>query len=269
MKQKPEPKTNNICILGTGRTGSTHLSFILNNFARFASFGELFERRGSWGLVRHVPATLVTLSAKNRNTDPAITAFAQARPRLFLDRVARICRWTGKPAMAFQVFNTQLPLATIDTEVLGRPGTRAMLISRRAIDSYVSMLKARTVSRWVHTDTTDVKVAIDAGAFAEWYGKQTERYEHWRTYHQTRGMALPVIRYEDDIAASVPHALSRFSALASQVGLDLKLSAEMKQTGLKRQDRNQNVRDKVSNWAETEKSLSRRGLDEAAFSHFA
>jgi len=53
------------------------------------------------------------------------------------------------------------------------------------------------------------------------------------------------------------------------VGLDLELGTEIEWTGLPRQDRNQNIRDKVSNWAETEKGLSRRGLDEAAFGHFA
>jgi hypothetical protein len=262
-------KTSSICILGTGRTGSTHLGRILNNFEKFAAFGELFGRRASWGLVRHVPAFLVVPGARNNNKDPAIVAFAHANPRLFLDRVARICRWTGKPVMAFQLFPHHLPEKTIETEILERRGTRAMLITRRAIDTYISQQKAYLVSKWTGTDTTEQKVAIDAGHFADWHSKIASWYIHWEVYHRARGLELPVIRYEADIVGGVAHTLERFKILAAEIGIDLELRPVIKITGLKRQDRTEEVRDKVANWTEFEKGLSQRGLDEAAFGHFA
>jgi len=268
VKQKPEPKSNCICLLSVKRTGSNHLCSVLGNYQRVAAFYELFEAGGSWGLRTHVPVPLVTIWAKNRVTDPALIRFVNAHPRLFLNRVARVCRFTGKPVMIFKILAGQLTYETIKSEVLGRPGTRAMLISRRAIDSFVSEQKALMLSEWLSVDTTGVKVEVDAGEYADWHHKAAAWYQHWIEHYRALGQGLPIIRYEDVIDAELNHTLDRFSALAREIGFDLKPKPEMKKTGLKRQDRTRNAQDKVSNWAAFERGLSRRGLDEAAFGHF-
>jgi hypothetical protein len=262
-------RTNNICLLTIARTGSTHLSSVLANYSRFAAFRELFAGAACRGLSVHVPPRLITLKAAKRDNDPALTAFAAAHPGLFLDRVARYCRWTGKPVISFKILSGQLPVETIETEVLSRKSTRAMLITRRAVDSFISLQKARELSRWVHKNTTEFKPQVDAGAYAEWHAKSAAWYGHWIDWHEANGIELPILRYETDIDGEVAHTLERFSSKARLLGVVLHARPVLKKPRVQRQDQTSDVRDKVSNWTEFEKGLSQRGLDEAAFGHFA
>jgi LPS sulfotransferase NodH len=268
MTQDSPKQTNCICILTVPRTGSGHLCKVLNNFPGFAAFFELFARTECRGLLRHVPAPFVSIRARHDKADPALVALAQNRPRVFLDRVARFCFYTGKPNISLKFMPAQLTPKIIESEILGRPRTRALLLTRRAIDSYISKLKAHQVSRHRNTDTTNLKVTLDAGKFMNWHARKALWYDHWQAWHRAKGLALPIMRYEDDISPGVGRTLTRFAELAEQAGMELRIPASLKTEGMSRQDLSRNTRDKVANWAEFEKQLSRRGASEKILGPF-
>jgi hypothetical protein len=76
-----------------------------------------------------------------------------------------------------------------------------------------------------------------------------------------------VLRYETHIDQPPEWVLKRFSAAAAQLGITLRLPAEITVPGLERQDRVKALADKVSNWPEFSRAIIAKGLEKRAFGY--
>jgi len=160
-----------------------------------------------------------------------------------------------------------LPRETIEAELLGRPGMRAIFVLRRQIDTYVSLVKATALDAWRGADLTPVKVKLDAGHFASWLDEQEAWYAYWRSWLERRALPAPTLRYETHLTLPADAVLRRFAATVAQLGLSLRVPAELPFAGLMQQDREKAVALKVKNWPEFSKALVERGIEKRAFGY--
>jgi LPS sulfotransferase NodH len=256
-----------ICIIGMRRTGSNHLMNVLRNFRGLEATGELFNRDDVFGIGQLLPQLReITGLPIPRLGDQLIKAYARGNPGGFLAAVEEAVRRKGKRAYCFKVFEDQLSREALETQVLSRPGMRPVLLVRRALDSYISLEKAKSTDDWVGRDTTRSPITLDADAFAQWLYEQRAWYGHWTAWAGARGETPVVLTYEQDIDRPTCLVLWRFSRLAKRLGVPLQmpLRLRLRHRGLERQDRNRALSDRVANWPEFAAGLERLGLSEAA-----
>lgn len=258
-----------ICLITAPRTGTNHLCEVLKNFPDLASYPGLFEPNGprgieeeSWPLLRERTG----IDFANLR-DRALAEYVHAEPGAWLDAVAEAARADGKRVMSFKLVRDDLPMETIENDLLSRPGLRLIMVVRRQVDSYVSWRKAVELGRSEGFDTTGMRLKLDADRFAEWLDRQERWYEHWRSFLARRFLPCPVVRYEIDIDIPLQRTLHRFAAAAALVGITLRPPGEITRTGLERQDRAKTLADKVTNWAEFSREIFARGLERRAFGY--
>ena len=152
-------------------------------------------------------------------------------------------------------------------QVLGRPGMRAVVVVRRQIDAYVSLAKAMALDAWRETDLTNVKVKLDPARFAQWLDEQEAWYAHWKTWLERRSFPVPILRYETHINVPPESALRRFASAAAQVGITIRVPAELPHPGLVKQDRENAAAFRVKNWPDFSRGLIERGIEKRAFGY--
>ncbi|MDP1732381.1 MAG: hypothetical protein Q8L54_14645 [Devosia sp.] len=259
-----------ICLIAAPRTGTNHLCEVLKNFEDLASFLELFENDGAHGTDPETWPLLRRLTGVDfaNHRDRRLIAYTRENPSGWLDAVEAAAKAQGKRVMSFKLFRHNLPVETIEREIMPRTGVRVMMVVRRQIDSYVSWRKAVELGKWQDVDTTGIRLTLDPDSFAEWLDAQERWYDHWRNYLNRRFLPCPVLRYESDIDQQPAEAvLRRFAGAAAQLGITLKVPGAIATRGLQRQDRARNIGDKVRNWSEFSREVFKRGLEKRAFGY--
>ena len=258
-----------ICLIAAPRTGTNHLCEVLKNFGDLAAFLDLFDVDGTYGTDPETWPLLRRLTGVDfkNHRDPRLVAFTHEHPGAWLDALEIAAKDTGKRVVSFKLCPHNLPVEAIEREIMPRPGIRVMMVVRRQIDSYISWRKAVELGKWQAVDTTAIRLELDPDKFAEWLNAQERWYDHWRNYLNRRFLPCPVLRYETEIDQPVERVLRRFSGAAAQLGITLRVPAEIGFKGLGRQDRSRSIDDKVRNWAAFSREVFKRGLEKRAFAY--
>jgi hypothetical protein len=226
-----------VCLVSSPRTGASHLLSLCENLAEAQSFPQLFEP-----------------IAERLSPEAAIAAAIEAT------RAAR------RRVMLFRLWHDMLSLDEA-IAVADRRGVRLVLVMRRQIDAYISWCKAIQLGQWHGIDTSSLQLAGSIDDFVAFMDAQETWFAHWHTWLTRRYLPVPVLRYETDIDQPPEWALRRLSAAAAQVGITLRVPATLSATGLVKQDRVKAVADKLSNWPQFSRELTRRGLEKRAFGY--
>lgn len=181
-------------VLAGMRTGSNLLEEQLSAMPGIRSHGELFNPH-FFG--KPDVKTLFGLSMAARDSDPA--------------RVITEMRRESDALHGFRLFRDHNPRA-ID-QVLEDPRAAKVILTRRPLDSYVSLKIARKTGQWWLGDMTSAraaKVPFDAGEYGEFLTELTGFHQHIRTALQTSGQTAFEIAYEDLSNGDVLAGLGRF-----------------------------------------------------------
>lgn len=181
-------------VLAGMRTGSNLLEEQLAAMPGITSHGELFnphffgkpEARSQWGL-----------SMAARNSDPV--------------RVIGAMRDASSGLPGFRLFHDHDPRA-IDF-VLGDPKAAKIVLTRRPVDSYVSLKIARKTNQWWLSDMTSARAArvpFDTEEYAEFLNDLTRFQNRIARSLQTTGQTAFHIGYEDLSDPDVLAGLGRF-----------------------------------------------------------
>lgn len=224
-----------ITVITGPRTGAGHLFALLPNFEAVASCGGLFAE-GQQDIAGRIDVAELEARAAHRSVIVLKATSA-------------------------------LPLETVERDLLGRPGMRAVFVLRRSIDTYISLVKATALDAWRDTDLTAVKVKLDAERFAQWLEQQEAWYAHWKAWLEKRAFPVPILRYETHLNVPVESVLRRFAMAAAQVGITLRMPLSFPVGGLVRQDREKTVALKVRNWPEFSGAMTRMGIERRAFGY--
>ncbi|HEY3146623.1 MAG TPA: sulfotransferase [Dongiaceae bacterium] len=260
-----------VCILGIARTGTNHLARILSDIPEIDSRRELFNPRRCWSMR---PDELSELSRRSGKVFPCSPEDTQAvrevrrRPALMLDCLADRMA-PEKKILCFKVFKDQLSMRQVRTAIISRPDTIIVFIRRRPIDAYVSQRKACLINTWQSVDTTQIKVDIDAGRYIRWWRGVSKWYRGLEAACQSVNKRFHELSYEDDVDCAPAEAARRFCAMLERSGVGpLTVPESNPPVGLSKQDRNRDIADRVSNWAEFHHALVAKGCLDTAFAPF-
>jgi hypothetical protein len=212
----------------------------------------------------HLFALLRNIEAAAPRDGLFVSGHADATARL--DAAAAEVRAEGKSLLVIKA-TSAMPRDVVERELLGRPGMRAIIVVRRLIDSYVSLAKATALNAFRDRDLTNVKVRLDPDHFAEWLDAQEDWYGHWQDWLLRRSFPVPILRYESHLSVPPEAVLRRFAAAAAQLGITVRVPAELSHAGLVKQDRETAAAFRVRNWPEFSRALVERDIEKRAFGY--
>ena len=224
-----------ITVITGPRTGAGHLFALLRNFEAVAPRAGLF-------------------------------AAGHAEAAAAMEAAEREAKAAGQSLLVVKA-TPALPRDVVERDLLGRSGMRTIFVVRRPIDTYVSLAKATAMNAWRDTDLTPVKVKLDPTHFSGWMDEQESWYRHWAAWLERRAYPLPILCFETHLTMPPESVRRRCVGTAAQVGGTLRMPAQRKFEGLKRQDRGGAAAFKVKNWPDFSKALIERGIEQRAFGY--
>lgn len=214
-----------------------------------------------------------------RRKDPALRDWVHQDPWRTLRLLGEIAP-RGTRAVVTKLFPRFLDASAVDAQLAAAPDTAFLILTRRPIDTYISLIKARSVNRWANFDSTHLRPALDPIDFVSWHAAQS----HWFALIQAatlrHGRPTASLTYEHDVLGVDPVTATGIRRALAEVGLpgELRWTWRARQqvkrlvratasriglsgrwlegTGLAPQDRSRAVKDKVSNWEAFRAELS-------------
>lgn len=234
-----------LCVFAVPRTGSSHLNKLLRSCPEFIAKSELFHRTrlGKFGdnelaLLAAKSGGIATdaeslLPWRTQNPIPALEALHQAR---------------RKKIIAFKLFPGHLPREVLETQFLTRDDMGFAVLRRRPIESFISVIKAKTGNTFTLADTTALKPQIDAKAFVQWARRTRDWYDWTRQSLDANKRPFADISYERHVdGLSAEESLTQILEQIRAAGFpDIKMPPSII-TG-ERQDRERDYKARVANW---------------------
>ena len=189
------PRVTSFVILAGMRTGSNLLEEHLATVEGLTLHGELFNPH-FFGQ----PKTESRFGLTDRARDPLAVLDAMRR--------------AGGGLPGFRLFVDHDP--RVLAHVLADPATAKIVLTRRAIDSFVSLQIARTTGQWWLGDARSArsaKITFDAGAYAEFRAKTAAFHARIDRALQTTGQTAFRLTYDDCGDPDVIAGLVRFLGL--------------------------------------------------------
>jgi Sulfotransferase family len=260
-----------ICMVTVARSGTNHLGSVLESIAEIDVRNELFNKTRCWEMHQREFAELSRRSGKTfpySCDSPEAIKVIRRRPGLVMDCLTDLMA-PEKRLLYFKVFRLQLSVRQVRTALLRRPDTIVIVLRRRPIDTFISLRKALYLEHWRHTDTTKVRINIDAGDFIGWWGRTSAWFRKVEAACWAMNKPFHRMSYEDDLNVPAEKTLDRFREILASHGVtDLTIASDGTTGEFKRQDRNRDLGGRVANWPEFQQRLSDMGLLERAFSPF-
>lgn len=237
-----------ICVLAIPRTGTSYLVEIWRHFARHRSLGEIFHNEAAFGCKPYLGAlgAAYGIETETIRDKPLIDAMTQA-PWTAIHTIEDALGATGCDSFSWKVFPKHLAHPAVQ-DILRQPDVLPVFVTRRPIDSFISLRKASILKTWGHQDTTDLRVALDFGQFRKWHDEQRDWYEGLRAFLDSHGLPWTELNYETDIDAGPDEALRNCQAALARIGADLRVDTGPVQNTLTKQDRSPDYTEKVENW---------------------
>jgi hypothetical protein len=203
------------------RTGSNFLEANLNALAGVACHGEVFNPH-FMGHERRTEQFGISMAA--RNADPLAVLAAMRR---------------GPDLSGFRFFHDHDP--RVLTAVLGDPACAKIILTRNALESYVSLKIAQATGQWKANNAKSMKTAKVQFVEAEFAAHQADQQEFHRIVLrklQVTGQAAFVLDYADLGELDVLNGLAAF------LGVEARLAAV---DGTLKKQNPQSLTDKVAN----------------------
>lgn len=236
-----------LCVFGIPRTGSSHLNRLLKNCPEFSAKSELFHRQAKGRLKPEELAALYRRSAGAVTDGDSFLAWRRLNP---LDTLEALSEGGGGRIVTFKAFPGHIPHKLLESELFPRDDIGFAVLRRRPIESFISGLKAKEVSRFGRIDTTEMKPVLSVEEFLDWSRRIKSWYGYTRDKLEARGVPYAKISYEKHLdAGGDREALGAVLELLKPLGFTgIGVPARIK--GHQRQDRERRYQERVANWDE-------------------
>lgn len=256
--------TSLICVIAVPRTGSNRLCSLLEVFPEIRVKYEIFhpDRAMSleWESERLAPLAGLPGAPVH---DPDLVSWVRAHPAQVLDFLIDL--YPRHKYVTFKLFPGHLTRQQFAETVVTRDDVAFIVLSRRAIDTFTSYLKAERVGAYAGVDTTSMKVTADASNFAR-------RLEDWRSWYdfclqQIASSSRPAVfmTYESCLRERDMTAIRLLVPYINSLGHAVRSPPVPQHLTFAAQDRSSTPSDRIENWHTFRGDLKAAGLYEAAF----
>lgn len=257
------PKPQEIAIIAAPRSGTNYFCDTLGAFDEVASFFELFNPRGVFGLER-LPAIYDHLSSclgqdVDGVSDPDLIRFVKENPVRFLEVLSAGVEALEKKALSYKIFPGQLPAHTLE-ELLSNPERRFMFIVRSRIDTFISFKKAMELDNWINRPTGDLMVEVSFDEFMEWAALQDKWYAEAEDILRRANQRYIAFSYEADINVPKETLVEKQYLSLRSLGVDAFFPDTVTPPRFKRQDKLIGPFKKIANGEELKQQFLSQGL---------
>jgi hypothetical protein len=259
-----------LCFLGSPRTGTNHVAKLLAQSKKIKSRTEIFHPSGSYGLSDAEVDRLASISNNcfSGSLDPHLVSYVRAHPASLLDVLDEPTN--GHAVTSFKIFPGHIPLNMFRTALLPRTNIHFVFIQRRPLDRFISEVKAGLTGQYHGVDTTKLRVRLDAKLFV----KNTRYVRNWYADMAKEisgtGRKYGILNYEDHIDCPAAQCYLHVRSAAVGTGVD-KLAFDpipKDLVGLPRQDLATSYAEKITNEREFMHELEQREQVSTAFAPF-
>ena len=241
---------------------------MMQNIKRFKVYFEVFNPDEAYGISKYEVDLLAERYEKTfeSNTDKRFINWVRDNPGLmtgFLSERTKI----NFDYMILKVFPKHLNFKKIEALLKDSQQTRAIVIQRNAIDSFISLVKSISAGCYHSCDTSALQVALSANYFKKWYIQSYNWYRAIESMLKFYQVPTSVFNYEDDICVTEETLKNTIKNKLSDIGVDIVFKDGVKNVGLQKQDKEKQYDLKCNNWNEFVRELECYDLQSKAFSH--
>ena len=246
-------KTRFICVLASPRTGSNLLFSLLRNCQGLNLKYELFHPKWAQSVTEIDRQALGLRAGSNLEDDEALCAWRKEHPGKTLETLYKSGK---KNPLIFKVFPNHLSYERLHDEIIARDDVGYILLRRRAIESYISEVKAKEFQTFHKIDTTLLPPRIKPAHFIRWATKIREWYDWLEKEIPSSGSRYTKLSYERDLdIPKIKVALGNAVKAMDDAGLPCTMKKTDLVVSTKRQDHETRYQDRVSNWPAFEAAL--------------
>ena len=266
-EQNPMPR---IALVSAARSGTTHLIRLAETLKDLHVVkNEWLEGIGvAWAQEHELAAfrRINDIDYKD-HTDQRLRTWVRANK----ERTLQILESLAAPAdraVFYKSFPSHVAPPDFDRLFYDRPDTCFVFLTRRPIDSFISLIKAKNIDQWVSADTTAMKAQLDADHYLEWWSYTSDWFTGLKARLNADGKPYGSLTYESDLMPGIEHLLERLVAELNVAGFETRVNrkhlvrSRVKRfvtqmwggelngnMGAVKQDKGQDAAAKVSNWS--------------------
>jgi len=251
--------------VSTPRSGTTHLFNVIREFPNLRVYAEIFNPVKAFGLDGELNEALTERRGKplpSDRDDPETIDYVRSHPHQVLSAMEDLA---GDRTVVVKLFPGHLDIDFVCEELLPRDDVAVIVVHRRVLDCYASVLKARQLQAWQRTDTTNMLVNGQIDHFASWARQNQEWFGRCGAALEGTDRSR-TINYEEHLDVERDRVTHHVANVLGELGL--RPGEPDARRGLSKQDLTPSAADKFDNWPEFRAELERRDLLDVAMGHF-
>ena len=254
-----------LIIFSVQRTGSTFLKQVINSLKEFEFLGEVYNRSKtniSKSRESKIIEYILSQSEKQKiniqeftsqlpeNNQIDLVKFGHRYPKLYFKSMHA----TSKAKyFGFKIFRNQLELNQMVKFFLENKKIKKVILKRNLLDSYISLLIARSVKSYGNINTNDIKVHFKEEHFQKWLSQVETFYSFLEFKALESPQEYSYLSYEE--VNCYKHHRDKFQFIIESlqnIGFDINFDQNIEKLEQKfifkrKQDTRTNVFDKVTN----------------------
>lgn len=260
----PAPKAKAVIVLGVPRIGSNYLFECLQSCRDIYVGSELFNPKAALGLAYYKRLGLAhfsTLLGREISDvfDPGLIDYVRHNPGQALQDIRHLADTIACKSALLKIFDDHLDANVLQDQILADEDVVPVILRRTLLPCYISWIKARNTQAWVKTDHTAFKPTVDPADYLQWQSKTLAWYADLESAVARHGQPQIDLTYEDIIAQRPLQLVTKLSGTLAHYGVTLTPPDADFDPPIPRQDRTDNVFDRVANGAELRNALEKAG----------
>ena len=262
-------KIDTLFVFSIPRAGTNHMFYFMQNIKRLDVRFEIYHPIETYSISAHEVDLLSGLAGCKfkTNKDKDLIRWIHKNPIPFLKFISERAS-LNSDFLIFKIFPNHINKKQIEKLLKSRQTTKAIIIKRCPVDSFISLIKSVHTGKYLNLDTSKIVVELDSNYFKEWWVKNYNWYRAIESLLIELGVPYTHLSYEHDIYCSDLELKTNITHVFSRFGLTIEFKSDMKNRGLRKQDLELKYANKVSNWNHFLSELEAYNLADNAFRAF-
>lgn len=261
-----------LLVLGTRRTGSNYLFGCMDKLTDVYTLREVFNPAGAFGLnnrsntgFRHFSTIIGRKIDSDR--DKELTSYLRSDPVDAIFQLRRLAAGMGCNTVALKIFEDQIDPDILFDKILSDPAVVPIILKRKMLSSYISLIKAFEAKSWIGGDLTDIRPLVDLDKFREWQVQIRAWYNLIDDALRKHKKHAVNLHYESITNALPKETLDSLVVQLQEHGVFLETASIDFPPPTVRQDQTTDTLKRIGNGDEIHSELKRRGLFSDAMSY--
>ena len=263
------PNIDMLFVFSIPRAGTNHMFYFMQNIKSLDVRFEVYHPMEAYSISRYEVDLLSNLAGYRfmSNKDKNFIKWIHEYPLLFLKFLSERS-FANDKSLIFKIFPNHINKNQIEKMIMDQPSSKAIIVNRRPVDSFISLVKSIHSGKYLNIDTSNIIVKLDSSYFMEWWVKNYNWYRSVESILTKLGVPYTYFNYENDIYCSNQELGRNITEAFLRIGKTIEFKNDLENQGLRKQDLEPKYENKVSNWKQFVSELKRFNFIENAFRPF-